>query len=71
MIFFLLVGAGLGVCMFIVISIVNLSGRTDLAGASVNQTFDEATLRRVDELKDNTSDSNINLPSGRTNPFVE
>lgn len=68
--FFLLLGIGLAICMIMIVQIINLSSQTDMNNVTpINQNFDEATVKRLQEL--DTSNQNPSIPSGRVNPFVE
>lgn len=68
--FFLFLGIGLAICMIMVVQIINLSSQTDMTGVTpINQSFDEATVKRLQEL--DTSNQNPDIPAGRVNPFVE
>lgn len=69
-VFFLFLGIGLAVCMIMIVQIINLSSQTDMSGVTpIDQTFDEATVERLQEL--DRSDQQPHTPSGRVNPFVE
>lgn len=52
--------------------IIRSSDTTDAPTGSNSATFDQATIKRIDELKTrDQSGGGLNLPPGRTNPFVE
>ena len=71
-IFFLIVGISLISAMYVIVTIINISGTTASIDSTISPTFDEATLKRVGELNDSDSqNTSFEFPSGRTNPFVE
>ena len=52
--------------------IIRSSDTTDAPSASNGTTFDQATIKRIDELKTrDQSGGGLSFPPGRTNPFVE
>lgn len=52
--------------------IVRSSDTSDAPIGSSGAGFDQATIKRIDELKTrDQSGGGLTLPSGRTNPFVE
>jgi hypothetical protein len=71
--FVVIVLGGTAMVIFILNGIVIRSSESDGYTSNTNNTtFDKTTIQRIEELKtrDQTDDS-ANLPSGRTNPFVE
>ena len=73
MIFALVVLVGLIYIVYMLYAIViestDTSNRTP---ATANTTFDQATIKRINELKTREqSSSELDLSQGRTNPFVE
>lgn len=71
-IFFLVIGISLIVCIYSLLLILNESSTIDQASVShINTDFDTQTIKRVDELKSSDSNAQFQLPAGRTNPFVE
>lgn len=72
-IFVVVVLGGVIVAVGLLNSIVIRSG--DTAGytpKTTSDSFDEATITRIDELKTRDQNGgNLNLSGGRTNPFVE
>lgn len=65
---------GLSVCMLLLNGIIIKSGdTTGYTPTAAPASFDKDTMQRIKELHtstDNASDD-LNLSSGRTNPFVE
>lgn len=45
--------------------------RTQKEAESFSTRFDETTIKKIDGLKDRQDAGNIDLPSGRINPFAE
>jgi hypothetical protein len=73
MIFVIIVLGGVIVMVLLLNSIVLRSSESNgYTSDTNNATFDQATIKRIDELKtrDQTSDQ-LDLSTGRTNPFVE
>ena len=73
MIFTLVVLVGLIFIVYLLYNIVISSGNTDgLTPQTTSTTFDQATIKRINELKsrDQSNDS-LDFSQGRTNPFVE
>lgn len=71
-IFFLVIGISLIFCIYSLLLILNQSSVIDEASVShIDTNFDTQTIKRVDELKSSNSNSQFQLPAGRTNPFVE
>lgn len=69
--FFVLVGGALAAALLVVVSIVGSSGNTDMSATdTVNQTFDEDTMKKIGELRDVSSGLEP-LPSGRINPLSD
>jgi hypothetical protein len=44
--------------------------RVEAEAKSLNTTFDQSTIQKVDELRESDANDPINLPGGRRNPFV-
>lgn len=44
--------------------------RADAEATSLKTSFDQATIKKVDELRQSNTDATIELPSGRRNPFT-
>ena len=71
-IFVILVVGGAAIMVFALNSIVIRSSESDGYTSNTNNaTFDQATMKRIDELKTRDQSSTTDLPSGRTNPFIE
>lgn len=71
-VFFVTLAIGVGVCIIIIIDVLNVSSIIDVSEIpTVSHNFDEQTIRQLDQLKDRSSTGPFRLPSGRTNPFVE
>jgi hypothetical protein len=71
--FVVLVLGGLAISVFILNTIIIASGDTSqFSSEGATQSFDQATIKRIDELKtrDQSGDT-LTLPPGRVNPFVE
>ena len=68
-----IVTAGLGLAVLSLNAIVSSSSESgDYVSASGNAQFDTSTVERINKLR--ISDQNrspLELPAGRTNPFVE
>lgn len=60
------------VILFLNNIIITSTDSSDYTPASNNASFDQTTIDRIKQLKtrDETGDQ-LNLPPGRTNPFVE
>lgn len=73
MIFVLVVLGGASVVVFLLNGIIVRSGDTSGYTSAVNDTsFDQATIKRIEELKTRgQNNGDLNLSDGRTNPFVE
>jgi hypothetical protein len=73
MIFVIVVLGGVAASIFILNAIVIRSNDTSDAPANTTSAkFDEATMKRIDELKTRDQGANnLDLSKGRTNPFVE
>jgi hypothetical protein len=70
--FVVIVMGGLAISVFILNGIIIRSGDTTGITSSGNSNFDQATIKRINELQtpDQNSDT-LDLSKGRTNPFVE
>ena len=72
-IFAVVILGGLSVVILLLHSIITTSN--DPSGYTPNgisSSFDNATINRIEQLKTRTEGSgDLNLPPGRTNPFVE
>jgi hypothetical protein len=73
--FFLIIGLGLMICLTLIINTISLSNTTDPSNAQIESTsFDEETMSRLKELdssKASTDDFEKLFDQGRSNPFVE
>lgn len=45
--------------------------RAQIEATSITTSFDQATIKKVDELRKSNDPSAIELPGGRRNPFVD
>lgn len=45
--------------------------RLSAEAKSLDTSFDQATIKKVDELRESSDGSAIELPGGRRNPFVD
>ena len=74
-IFFLVIGAGLMICLALIINTIGLSNMTDPSMAQIeNTSFDEDTISRLKELDSSEvsmGDFEKMFDQGRSNPFVE
>lgn len=71
-IFFLIIAVLLMVAILMILSIINITGKTDAANVKpIDSSFDEATIKRLNELQSGDTNSSLNLPNGRINPFSE
>lgn len=72
-IFVILVLGGVAASVFTLNLIIIRSGDTsDAPSGTSGATFDQDTIKRIDELKTrNQSTDALDLSKGRTNPFVE
>lgn len=72
-IFSVIVIGGLSVVVLILNSIItSASDTSNYVPAGSSATFDEATIKRVNELKARSeTGGNLTFPEGRINPFVE
>jgi hypothetical protein len=72
-IFTVIVLGGMTIVIFILNGVIVASGDSNgYSSVSTNQTFDQATIKRIEDLKTSSqTDNQLNLSSGRTNPFVE
>jgi hypothetical protein len=68
----------MGVLIYTVISvgaIIQVSDdseyRAEVEAKSLNTSFDQATIKKVDELRQSDDNTSIILPEGRRNPFVD
>jgi hypothetical protein len=73
MIFVIVVLNGLTVVIFLLnSSIIKSSDSSGYTPNTDNATFDQATIKRIEELKTRDQAGNdLDLSGGRTNPFVE
>lgn len=68
--FVLILAGGLAVAIFTLNTIIARSQQQN--DTDVRSSFDTETIERINQLKTrNDSESQIELPSGRINPFVE
>lgn len=44
--------------------------RAEAESTSIKTIFDRATIKKIDELHQSNTDTNIELPDGRRNPFM-
>src|SRR5687768_6969617 len=72
-IFVIVVLGGVAASVFMLNTIIVRSSDTsDAPIGSSGAAFDQTTIKRIDELKTrDQSGGSLNLPPGRTNPFVE
>lgn len=72
-IFVIVVLGGVAASVFTLNTIIIRSSDTsDAPVGSSGAAFDQATIKRIDELKTrDQSSGGLSLPPGRTNPFVE
>lgn len=71
-IYFLGIGIGIVVCMISIIEIIDLSSKSDATSETVNASFDEKTIERVQQLESRDKNTPVSLPTDqRTNPFVD
>lgn len=71
-IFFVILSGLLIGCIVVILSIINLSGTSDPGtDAQVDQSFDETTIDRLNQLQGTDSDKEFQLPDGRINPLAE
>lgn len=73
MVFVVVVLGGMIAATLVLNSIISKSTESADYSPPVNASFDQKTIERVKELKtrNESNDSGLDLPSGRTNPFVE
>ena len=71
--FFMVLGGGLAVCMFVIISIIGASNVVDESLVTpINSTFDQQTIDQISKLKKDGSGDDLSFPSNvRTNPFED
>lgn len=71
--FVLIVFGGLAVVVFMLNSVIIRSSDTSgYTPETPNATFDQATIDRIEELQTrDQSGGTLQLPPGRTNPFIE
>lgn len=70
--YFVLVGIGIGICMITIISIINLSSQADATSEAISSTFDQKTIDRIRQLESRDNTTPIDIPTNqRTNPFVD
>lgn len=72
-IFVILVLGGVAAAIFALNTIIiRSSDTTDAPSGSNSTAFDQVTIKRIEELKTrDQGGGGLNLPPGRTNPFVE
>ncbi len=72
-IFVVVVFGGLAIVILMLNNIIVKSGDTSgYSPTSNSSTFDQTTIKRIEELKTTTQNSgDLDLSHGRTNPFVE
>lgn len=72
-VYVVLIAGLLMTAVLILYATVNSSGKDDSYVSPANNTqFDQETIDRINQLKArDKNDGTINLPAGRTNPFVE
>jgi hypothetical protein len=71
-VFTVVVLGGLAIAVLILNGTVNESSNSNGYVSTGNSiTFDKATIDRINNLKSPDQASQISLPDGRTNPFVE
>lgn len=74
MIFAIVVLGGMIAATLVLNSIIAKSTQTgDYTPSAANVNFDQDTIDRINQLKTRSESANagLNLPAGRTNPFVE
>lgn len=71
--FVLVVFGGLAATVFMLNTVIVRSTETgDYTPETPNASFDQATIDQIEELQTSDQGGNtLQLPSGRTNPFVE
>lgn len=70
--FVIIVVGGSAVVVFMLNRVVVRSGESDGYTPNTNNaTFDQATIKRIEELKTRDQNAPNTLPGGRINPFVE
>lgn len=66
---------GVFIAVYSITNILNLpedtAYREEQQKNTINDSFDEATIKKIDKLRFSNEETTIPLPSGRTNPFVE
>lgn len=71
-IFVVVVLGGLAVAVFLLNNTVNSSSEDTTYTSPLSSSFDQQTIKRVEQLKTtNESSAPLDLSHGRTNPFVE
>lgn len=71
MLMLLVVTGGLIGCMLILNGIIIRSTDTSNISTTSSSTFDQETVKRLEELKTTDDGSAFTLPGGRINPFIE
>lgn len=68
----------MGVVIYSVIAVGNIiqinddsTYRAEAQAKSLTTSFDQQTIKKIDNLKESDSNAPINLPGGRRNPFVD
>jgi hypothetical protein len=70
--FVVVVLGGLAAVIFTLNGIIVRSGSSSDSTPSLPTTFDQTTINHIEQLKTrNDSPATLDLPKGRTNPFVE
>jgi hypothetical protein len=70
--FVIIVIGGSAVVVFMLNRVVVRSGENDGYTSNTNNAnFDQATIKRIEELKTRDENAPNTLPKGRINPFVE
>ena len=71
--FVVIVLGGLGIVVLLLNnSIIASTEANDYTPQTTSTSFDEATIKRIEELKTRDQNTDINAPAGsRINPFVE
>jgi len=70
--FVIIVVGGSAIVIFMLNNVIIRSGENDgYTSDTNNATFDQSTMKRIEELKTRDQNNTMTLPGGRTNPFVE
>lgn len=71
-IFVIVVLGGLAIIIFLLNTVVVTSSQANGYTPDINNsTFDQATIKKIENLQTTGQSNQLALPPGRTNPFVE